>query len=160
MPPPPQSAGEQYQVEKRGREYHGCGEEYIVEERERANNIIFPFVIEAVGKNIKGTDIFGTKIIITKNGAGDKYQVLRNFLHQSTDYISESSGKMQLLSGMLMPKLRRRQPKPRLMLPTKLSARKSDKTVRNTRKNLYIVMVLVKYRSIVYFCVCVIFDHK
>ena len=29
------SVGEEYQVGKGGREYHGCGEEYKVEKRER-----------------------------------------------------------------------------------------------------------------------------
>jgi len=29
---------------KRGRIYHGCGEEYNVEKRERGSNIIFPII--------------------------------------------------------------------------------------------------------------------
>ena len=37
---------------KKAKQYHGCGEEYKVEERERGSNII-PFNIEAFGKNIK-----------------------------------------------------------------------------------------------------------
>ena len=40
-----------YQVVKRGREYHSCGEEY---NRERVRNITFPLIhIKAVGKTIK-----------------------------------------------------------------------------------------------------------
>ena len=37
-----QSFGEENQVVMRGRENHGCGEEYNVEKRERGSNIIFP----------------------------------------------------------------------------------------------------------------------
>ena len=38
---------------KRGRKYHGCGEEYDVERRERGGNIIFSIILKAVGKIIK-----------------------------------------------------------------------------------------------------------
>ena len=38
------SVGEESQVVKRGREYHGCGEKFIVEKRERGNNIIFTVI--------------------------------------------------------------------------------------------------------------------
>ena len=33
---------EEYQVVKREREYHCCGEEYNEEKRERGSNVIFP----------------------------------------------------------------------------------------------------------------------
>ena len=36
--------GEEYQVVKRGREYHGCWEDYDMETRERGSNIIFPII--------------------------------------------------------------------------------------------------------------------
>ena len=38
-------AWEEYQVVKRGREYHGCGEEYNIEKRKRGSNIIFPIML-------------------------------------------------------------------------------------------------------------------
>ena len=50
------SVGEEYQVEKRGREYHGCGEEYNAEKREGGSNIIILMILffkMGVGKNIK-----------------------------------------------------------------------------------------------------------
>ena len=45
------SVGEEYQVVKRGREYHGFGEEYNAEKSERGSNIIFPIILNAVWKN-------------------------------------------------------------------------------------------------------------
>ena len=36
------SVGEEYQVVKRGREYHGCEEDF--EKKERESNIIFPIM--------------------------------------------------------------------------------------------------------------------
>ena len=38
------SVGEEYQIVKRGKEYHGCGKEYNVENRVRRSNIIFPMI--------------------------------------------------------------------------------------------------------------------
>ena len=46
------SVGEDYQVVKRGREYHGCGDEYNVKKGE-GKQYHLPYKIEAVGKNIK-----------------------------------------------------------------------------------------------------------
>ena len=60
---------------KSGREYHGCGEEYYGEKRERVSNIIFPIILRLL-KRIssweegKGTDILGKKFKIEKNRAG------------------------------------------------------------------------------------------
>ena len=39
-----------YKVVKRGRQYHGCGEEYNVEKRERGSNIIFPMILRLLGR--------------------------------------------------------------------------------------------------------------
>ena len=44
------SVGEEYQVVKRGREYHGCGEEYNMEERVRGTNIIFIIILRLLGR--------------------------------------------------------------------------------------------------------------
>ena len=37
--------GKEYQVLKEEREYHGCGEEYIVDKRKRGSKIIFPIIL-------------------------------------------------------------------------------------------------------------------
>ena len=60
------SAGEEYQVVKRGMEYHVCGEEYNLG---KGNKYYLYYNIEAVGKNIKcGKGVaegnFGEDIII------------------------------------------------------------------------------------------------
>ena len=44
------SVGEEYQVVKRGRTYHGCGEEYNVEKRQRGSNVIFPVILRLLGR--------------------------------------------------------------------------------------------------------------
>ena len=66
---------------KRGREYHGCGEEY---NRERVGNITFPLIhIKAVGKNIKlgrGRKFWKQIKIFKKNQGGEEYQIVGNFL--------------------------------------------------------------------------------
>ena len=54
---------------KKGREYHGCGEEYTVVKWKRGSNIIFPLILrnEDVRKIIrwgKGMEISGEKIKI------------------------------------------------------------------------------------------------
>ena len=66
---------EDYQVVKRGREYHYCGEENIVVKRERVSNIIFPIILRLLGKissgeEGKGTEITGKKIKIKQSGLG------------------------------------------------------------------------------------------
>ena len=71
---------------RRGREYHGCGEEYNVEKRERGSNIIFPIIMRQLGRISSGEkgkemEISGMKIKIKKNGGGEKYQVVENFIH-------------------------------------------------------------------------------
>ena len=47
------SAGEEYQVVKRGREYYGCGEKYNVDKFGKGKQYHLSYNIEAVGKNIK-----------------------------------------------------------------------------------------------------------
>ena len=69
---------------KWGREYHGCGEEYNVEKRERGSIIIFPIRLRLLGRissgeERKGTKIWGKKIKILKNVDGEEYQVVRIF---------------------------------------------------------------------------------
>ena len=44
------SDGEEYQVVKRGREYHGCGENITRKKRESGSNIIFPKAFRLLGK--------------------------------------------------------------------------------------------------------------
>ena len=62
------SVGEDYQVVKRERKYHGCGEEYMVKKREAISSTIYYYNIEAVGWEEyqvgKRTEIFGKKIKI------------------------------------------------------------------------------------------------
>ena len=63
--------GEEYQVVKRERECHGCGEENNVEKREKGSNIIFPIILRLLGRissglRGKGTDILGKKIKVLK----------------------------------------------------------------------------------------------
>ena len=76
------SVGEEYKVAKRGREYHGCGEEYNVE-KGRQYHLLYN--IEAVGKRLsgekeKGTEISGEKKEILKIGGGEVNQVIGNFI--------------------------------------------------------------------------------
>jgi len=64
---------------KRGREYHGCGEEYYVEKREMGSNIIFPLILRLLGRissgeKWKGKEILGKNIKILKNWDGEEYQ--------------------------------------------------------------------------------------
>ena len=47
------SIREKYQVVKRGREYHGCGEEYNVEKKRKGKQYHLSYNIWAFGKNIK-----------------------------------------------------------------------------------------------------------
>ena len=77
------SVEEECQVVKRGREYHGCGEEYNVEKRERGSKIIVPMILKLLGRISRGkvTEILGKKIKIIKNGGGEEYQVVGNFIH-------------------------------------------------------------------------------
>ena len=48
------SVWEEFKVAKRGREYHGCGEEYNVEKRERGSNIIFPIILRLLERISSG----------------------------------------------------------------------------------------------------------
>ena len=72
--------GEEYQVVKRGREYHN------VEKRKSGSNIIFPIILRLLGRisskgKLNGKEIWG-KIIKLKNiGDGEKYKVVGNFIH-------------------------------------------------------------------------------
>ena len=52
---------------KRGREYHGSGEEYNMEKIKRGSNIIFPIILRLLGRissweGGKRTEILGKKI--------------------------------------------------------------------------------------------------
>ena len=55
----------------RGRDYHGCGEDYNVGKRERGGNIIIPIVMRLLGKisRGKGDGNVGKKIV-KKRGWG------------------------------------------------------------------------------------------
>ena len=44
---------EEFQVVKRGREYHGCGEENNMGKKERGKQYHLTYNIQAFGKNIK-----------------------------------------------------------------------------------------------------------
>ena len=69
------SVGEEYQVVKRGREYHGCGDEYSVEER--GSNIIFPIITKnKVGKRGKGGGNYGEENL---NGLINLLQTMLDF---------------------------------------------------------------------------------
>ena len=66
------SVGEEYHVVKRGREYHGCGEEYNVKKREKRSNSNFPLKLRLLGrissgKEGKEMEILRKKIKIFKN---------------------------------------------------------------------------------------------
>ena len=72
--------GEEYQIAKRRRKFHGCGEEYNLEKREKGRNIIFPIVFRLLGRISSGeegkeTEMFGKKIKILWNerGTGEAY---------------------------------------------------------------------------------------
>ena len=70
------SVGKEYQVVKKGREYHGCGgEEYKLEKGKRGNNITFPVIMRLLGRILsgkkgEGTEISGKKIKIKKSRVG------------------------------------------------------------------------------------------
>ena len=64
------SFGEEYQVVMRGMEYHGCGEDYNVEKREKGSNVIFPIILRLwrrisrqVGKRGRLRKFWGRKSI-------------------------------------------------------------------------------------------------
>ena len=77
---------EEYQEVKRGREYHGCEEEYNMEKRERGKQYHLPYNIEGVGKKIKWRKEdehrnFGKENQDLKTWGGEEYQVIGNFIH-------------------------------------------------------------------------------
>ena len=79
------SVGEENQILKIGREYHGCGEEYNVKKWERGNYIIFFVKLWLLGRissreKGKGRKFWG-KIMILKNWGGEEYTVIGNFIH-------------------------------------------------------------------------------
>ena len=53
---------------KRGREYHGCGEEYNMEKRERGSKIICPIILRLLGRISSEEE--GKKLKIKKRGWG------------------------------------------------------------------------------------------
>ena len=75
---------------KKGREYHGRGEEYNVDKgKEKAYHL--PYNVKAVGKNIKwgrgkGDGNFGEENQDYKNGDGEEYQVECNFIHHCFNF--------------------------------------------------------------------------
>ena len=73
--------GEEYQVVKRGRKYHGCGEEYNVEKMERGNNIIFPNILRLFGRYKVDKK---TKILCQKNQVFKIYGSWKNIKLQGT----------------------------------------------------------------------------
>ena len=67
------SVWEEYQVLKRGREYHGGGKEYNAEKKEWGSNLIFPKILRMLGRissGEKGKKISGKKIKIEKMWMG------------------------------------------------------------------------------------------
>ena len=60
--------GEEYQVVKRGMEYHGCGEEYNVE-----SNIIIPKTFRLSGRRGSGRKSIFKKMRVGKNIEGTIY---------------------------------------------------------------------------------------
>ena len=93
--PLPQPLREEYQVVKKERGYHGCGEDYNVK-KVRGSNIIFPGIfIMAVGKDIKWGKREGSGTFweenkgFEKERSGEEYQAVRNFTYiQGADFIS------------------------------------------------------------------------
>ena len=55
------SVGEEYQIVKRGREYHCCGEEYNMK-RGIGNYIIFPLILQLLERISSGEKGNGTEI--------------------------------------------------------------------------------------------------
>ena len=76
-------SGEEYQIVKRGREYHGCvdcGSLKGGKKMERGSNIIFPIILRLLGRISSEGE--WKKIKIFKNGGGrEEYQVLEYFIH-------------------------------------------------------------------------------
>ena len=77
---------------KRGRKYHGLGEEYNVEKRERGSNIIFPLILRlfrriSSGEEGKGFGNYEEENKALKmNWGGEEYQVEGNFINPWTEY--------------------------------------------------------------------------
>ena len=74
------SDGEEYQVVKRGREYHGYGEECNVGKGKPYHRIYIFEAIFQVGKRGRRLKFRGRKSRL-KKGGGEKYQVVGNFIH-------------------------------------------------------------------------------
>ena len=55
------SVGEEYQVVKRGRDYHVCWEESNKEKRENGSNIIFPMILRLLRRTSSGEDRKGAR---------------------------------------------------------------------------------------------------
>ena len=55
------SVGEEYQVVKRRREYHGCAKEYNIEKRRNGSKIIFPIILRLFRRISSGKKGRGTK---------------------------------------------------------------------------------------------------
>ena len=78
---------------KRGRKYHGCGEEYNVEKRDRGSNVIFLIILRLfkVGKRGRGRKFRGRKSRFLKNGGGEEYKVVRNFIRSCISNLDAAS---------------------------------------------------------------------
>ena len=75
-----------FQVVRRERKYHGCGEEYTVEKKRKGKQ--YHHKIEDVGKNIncgsRGKEgiVEGNQYLRRSGGTvGEEYQVVRNLIH-------------------------------------------------------------------------------
>ena len=70
---------------KRGREYHGCWKEYKV--KKRGSNTIFPIILRLLGRilswEVDGNS--GEENQDLKNGVGEEYQVIGNFIIRRWD---------------------------------------------------------------------------
>ena len=68
------SDGEEYQIVKRGMEYHGCGKEYNVEKRKRGGNIISRIILRLLGRISSGEK--GNAVDATGRGGAKIFEFL------------------------------------------------------------------------------------
>ena len=93
------SVGEEYQIWKREREYHGCGEKNITWQMKRGSNIIFPLLLWLLGRievEKKKQDI--------KNGIGEEYQVVWNFIHPCNQAVIETVSHPAIADNQILGK--------------------------------------------------------
>ena len=92
---------------KRGREYHGCEEEYNMEKGKGGSNIIFPLILRVLRKSSGEMNDehgnFGEENQDLKTGGGEENQVIGNFIHPCLMLIVAFGTSILLVSDLTAP---------------------------------------------------------